>query len=390
MPKPALNKPSQAEANMQSKHATTSGNPAEGAIFRESITVRETRLRQTFTPSAPALIEISRVTFAELLTDDAQIGKTILPEFLGYYSTALLWLRIIYLKQKNSQPLTEQEQDILTLTQTTVFSVPEPILLQLRQLGNIVTKTGQHLYPEFPPLPVELINQQPGYYGALRIPAQGVNNLIHNLYEELPCLGVLAEAVRTAISDQPAGPYQSSLNIDQANTVNQNLLGFKPLGIRRPKAKNLAFAASVTAANFPNYPTNTAFNFELLNAISSVISTTKTFKVSDVVFTTLSETGAQSQVIVSRTIVQLQRTNLQGETRPTSLSSEDPADYGAAVFFDSQLVKEAGLNNNNAAWCCVDVVGGTPPAWIANRNIRRNLPIQYMQEVFQALPTGCL
>ncbi|CAG9840668.1 unnamed protein product [Diabrotica balteata] len=135
---------------------------------------------------------------------------------------------------------------------------------------------------------------------------------------------VLAEAVRTFISDQNPGPYDFSLNIDQANRVNQNLLGFKPLGIRRPEAKNLAFSSSITAVDFPCYPANTALNFEFLNAVSNVLSTSKTFKVSDVIFTTLAEPGAQSQE-------------------------------------------------------------GVPNQWIANRNARRNLPIQYLQEVFQAI-----
>lgn len=205
--RPSLNKPTLLEQNARTKHNTTSGNPADGAVFRESIAVRETRLRQTFTPSAPALVEISRNTFAELLTDDAQLGKALLPEFLDYYATAMLWLRIVHLKQKNYQPLTEEEQDVLTLVQTTNFCLPDPIFLQIRQIGNLITKTGQHLYPEFPDMPVALINGQPGYFGPIQLPAPEADPTIHNLYEELPCLGVLAEAVRQSISDAGPGPY---------------------------------------------------------------------------------------------------------------------------------------------------------------------------------------
>lgn len=147
-PRPTLNKPSLLNENSKGKHNTASGNPADGSVFRDQIAIRETRQK----PSAPALIEISRMTYAELLTDDAQLGKSILPEYLDYYATAMLWFRIVKLKQKNSQPLSDVEQQVLTLIQTTTFSVPDPIFLQLRQLGNIVTKTGQHLYTEFPPL----------------------------------------------------------------------------------------------------------------------------------------------------------------------------------------------------------------------------------------------
>ncbi|CAG9822183.1 unnamed protein product [Phaedon cochleariae] len=157
------------------------GNPVDGSVFSAEVTVRETQSRRTFTLSALALIEIARQTFSEMLTDDPQLSKAMLPEYFDYYATALLWLRIINLKQKNSQPLTEEEQDLLVATQTTSFCVPEPLVLQYKQLGNIITMTKQHLYPEFPPpLPVEAITNG-GYYGPISLPGENVDNMIHNL-----------------------------------------------------------------------------------------------------------------------------------------------------------------------------------------------------------------
>lgn len=175
------------------------------------MSVREVAPRLTFSPSAPALIDISRQCYAELITDESNLTKTILPEYVDYYSTALLWMRIVTLKQKNSQPLTLEENDLLTLVQTTAFVVSEPILLQLRQLGNVVSTTKQHMYPQFPPLPTEVIANHGGYYGELVIPDDDTDVDIHNLYEEIPCLGVLSEAVKAAISNAPPGPYQSNV-----------------------------------------------------------------------------------------------------------------------------------------------------------------------------------
>lgn len=380
-----LNPPTHRAANDAAKPTVSSTNPAEGSVFTSEISVRETRQRQTFQPSAPAAIEISRQTFAEMLTDDPQLSKVLLPEYLDYYTTALLWLRFTNLKQKNSQPMTQTEQDLLTLTQTTSFCVPEPLALQVRQIGNLQTMTKQHLYPEFPELPVEQINGQGGYYGAIQLPGPDVDNSIHNLYEEIPCMGVTSEAVRQSISEAAPGNYVSQLNINADNPVNQNLLGYRPLGIRRPEAKNLAFNNGITADEFPSYPAGTGFNFEFLQAISNQLARSSTFKNNDIVFCTLSEIGAQSQIIISRPVVQLGRTNLRGETRPTSLTQETPSHYGSAVFFDSQLIKTPGVNNAHNTWCCVNVHGGIPNAWIHNRNERRNLPIQYHQEVFQAI-----
>lgn len=124
----------------------------------------------------------------------------------------MLWLRIISLKQKNSQPLTQSKMDLLTLVQTTTFVVPEPILLQLRQIGNVVSLTKQHLYPEFPPLPTSAIAGHGGYFGDFEVEVgQAPDPLLHNLYEEIPYLGVVSEAVRAAVSNMPPGLYQSIL-----------------------------------------------------------------------------------------------------------------------------------------------------------------------------------
>ncbi|KAG5872092.1 hypothetical protein JTB14_006438 [Gonioctena quinquepunctata] len=128
----------------------SSGSPSDGSVFATGVLVRETVQRQTFSPSTPAEIDISRQTYAELITDDPQLAKVILPEYLDYYTTALIWMRIVHLKQRNSQRLTNAEQDLLALVQTTTFCVPETLNLQIRQLGNVVTATKQHLYPEFP------------------------------------------------------------------------------------------------------------------------------------------------------------------------------------------------------------------------------------------------
>lgn len=119
----------------------TEGHPSDSSLFASNMSVRENITRQEFSPSAPALIDIARQTYAELITDDNALSKILLPEYYDYYSTAMLWLRIITLKQKNSQPITQAEDALLVLTQTTAFNLPEPLLLQVKQLGNVVSTT---------------------------------------------------------------------------------------------------------------------------------------------------------------------------------------------------------------------------------------------------------
>lgn len=228
----------------------TEASPADSSLFASGMSVRETVPRQTFTPSAPAAIEISRQSYAELITDDNSLSKVMLPEYLDYYTTAMVWIRATTLKQKNSQPITQEEDQLLTLTQITPFVLPEPILLQVRQLGNAVSKTGQHLFPAFPPLPTTVLQGNGGYYGQLLEPGEGVDNTIHNLYEEIPCLGVTAEAVQASLSNNPPGPYVSHVTY-RGQQPNANLLGFRPLGTRRAEPKNLAFDCGITDAVLP-------------------------------------------------------------------------------------------------------------------------------------------
>lgn len=81
--------------------------------------------------------------------------------------------------------------------------------MQLQQLGNVLTPCEQHLYPHFPPMPSAALAPHGGFFGSLLPPgAPGADDTMHNLYEELPCLGVTAEAIQHAICDKVPGPYK--------------------------------------------------------------------------------------------------------------------------------------------------------------------------------------
>lgn len=123
----------------------------------------------------------------------------------------MLWIRATTFKQKNSQPLTQPEKALLTLTEHTAFNVPESILLQVRQWGNIVSKIKQHLYPCFPLLPTSVIQGFGGNYGTLDAPGSQVDDTIQHLYKEISCLDVTSEAVCASISDLPPDMYNSGI-----------------------------------------------------------------------------------------------------------------------------------------------------------------------------------
>jgi hypothetical protein len=381
---PALPKPTR--VHEAPTHAAVSHNsPSESSVFSTGISIRESNARLTFNVSAPALIDVSRRMFAELLTDDANLGKVLIPEYLDYYSTAMLWFRLVTLKEKNSQPLTAEEQELITLIQSISFSIPEPLNLYLKSIGNIETSIKQHLYPSFPPLPTVVIDGYGGHYGLLTAPEAAAPNadLVHNLYEEIPCLGVLSYATSQAISDNPPGPYVS-LVAYQNTQPTQNLLGFKPLGARRNEAKNLAFSEGITSTTFPSFPAGTGICINFLVSVSHQLANTKTFRLSNVVFSTMPEAGSQAQVVIERPqpqdgdftpIIAL-------EQRPECLIKEPEATFGSGIFFDFQLFKENAPNGSTISW---SLIPNPPRQWIANRNVRRNLPIQYVQPVFSSV-----
>lgn len=374
-----LNKPTKLHDTSHVKVSTT--GPFEHSVFGTTLSVNEIGNRTPFTPSAPALIEISRSVYSELLTDEPNLAKTFLPEYLDYYSTALLWFRFISLKAKNANPLTDDESDIITILQTQIFAVPEPISIQLHSLGNIETMSGQHLYPEFPPIPTAVISGQPGFYGTLTPPGPGVDNSLHLLYEEIPCLGVLAHAVKQAVSNRPAGPYPSLVTYANQQP-NANLLGYKNLSFRRNEAKNFALAHGITESSFRSYPPNCALNIEFLIAISNLLATTKTFKIEHIVFPTLTENGSQAQIVVTHPVPAQGQLNLHGEIRPDSVSKEKESTFGTSIYLVPNLFKVSLAANNHVGWCLFDT---PPPEWVDNRNNRRNLPIQYKQRVFSTV-----
>lgn len=361
-------------------------SPANDSIFASNLCVQENTSRRTFNVSTPALIEISRQTYVELKTDDPSLAETLLPEYLDYYSVAMLWFRIISLKAKNSQPLSDREQEVLTLIQTAPFCVPEPILLQLKALGNVVAHTGIHLYPEFPTLPTALLENLGGYYGSLDDPAQaGVPQPIqlHNLYEEIPCMGVVAAAVRATISDVPLGAYPSAVTRN-GQQPSANLFGFKPLILRCEEAKQLARNHGFTPDFQPEYPSRTGINFPFLAAISDILAGTNTFKNTDVVFSTMSDSGSLAQTVIERpyVAVDVHTPAILGEINTTLLAKETPSIFGMGTFFCCQLLKER-TGNNDDSWSLFPEI---PVGWRNNRNVRRNLPNEYMNIRFTVTP----
>lgn len=226
-----------------------------------------------------------------------------------------------------------------------------------------------------------------GYYGIL-------DDDNHNLYEEIAQLGVLAESIQTALGDTLPGEYASAVAPPEL-AVNQNLLGYCPLGIRRTEAKNFFLNLGITQDEFAQNPNNTGFNFDLIYSISDWLGTKTTFKNEKIHFENFPSEGGQAQAVISHPVVDnaINVRNCMGHIVGTALMRDNKTTFGIAQFTLFQMMKEPVINPlhhaaiNARAWCCVDFTQAnpTPEAWIANRNIRRNIPAEYNARRFETI-----
>lgn len=365
-----------AHANVSSALTTFADYPIRESLFINNNFI-PANSRTEFSPSAPAAIEVARLMYDELLTDNPSFYKEVLPEYLDYYTTAMLWARIVTLKKKLSMPLTEVEGSFYAAIKNETFVLPEPLLMQVKMFGRIKTLTGEDLYPSFPPLPSHRIGDFGGYYGPL-------DAATHNMYEEIPCLGVVAENLRHALSDADPGPYQSVLQTEQL-VPNANLLGIRIIGERFDEAKALANNVGVTSIVFPEYPENTGLNIKLIVSISRELDKTTSFRLSHVNFDILAGNGSPAQAVIQRKAPGYQGEELEKFSclRSESLFNEILSPYGMAMTYLPQMIKEASTVETASRWCCVAT---PPPEWVANRNVRRNIPLRYLDAVFISPP----
>lgn len=108
-----INKPTHIADNLGKEQTMQNEAVAKNNIFVSSMSQREVNVDTRLSTSAPALIDISRLMYAEFVADNVNTQKNILPEYLDYYSTAMLWFRYITLKIKLCQPITQEERDTI-------------------------------------------------------------------------------------------------------------------------------------------------------------------------------------------------------------------------------------------------------------------------------------
>jgi hypothetical protein len=302
-----------------------------------------------------------------------------------------MWLKLIDVKaNQRRQALTSAEKDIRKATHDAEFNVPQPIHVFLSQIGNVTDKMGKETELEIPNLPTAVAQGFGGYH------ANVLDANTHNLFEEVPSLGIAGDMVMAAsgAAEEPDIIHHITLPVGSRPT--ENLCGcITPIGPRRIEIRQRLARFKITPTKFPEYVAGTRFNLRYMMSISDTIGKFETFRNEKICFPRLNLAGGESQIIITIPTPDedLGLSWTSTSVQPISAGSESAAEMGAAYGF--QLYKEDGqgatLTARSRRWSCLEPIPDAEvpwimtPAWHANRNERRNLPPGIGTERFRAL-----
>jgi hypothetical protein len=123
--------------------------------------------------------------------------------------------------------------------------------------------------------------------------------LTHNLFEEVPSLGIAGDMVMALCEEAPEPQPNFRITVPRRSIVSENLTRrIFPIGIRKPEIKQRLAGQGITATSFPEFEQNTRFNIKYMISISDIIGKLTTFRNEKICFARLTATGGESQVIM--------------------------------------------------------------------------------------------
>lgn len=302
-----------------------------------------------------------------------------------YYATALLWARLIDVKAKNARvQLTPTEVDFLASFKEKEFNVPYPIAAFLCSIGNYKDKTGKTVFLSDHVLPVSMAVNKTGYHSAT------INVDTHNLYEEIPSLGIVGDTLMAIAGGVVPVPVPTFGPIPAARQATTSLSGYLGQCVaRKEEIVVLLNSQGITGAAFFENVTNTRLNTGLLDAISAYLGSLPTFRVEKYAVERLPLEGEASSIIT--TVPTAENINPAAKwtelvITPFSANRETETVMGSSYYMGFQLHKEA-IRGSHQNWCCLLTTQAHPvdPAWIENRNQRRVIPSRLDERRFSCL-----
>lgn len=129
------------------------------SIFGIDVSVREINVNQEIMPSFARLPEIVDEVFTSIGGDDNNLSKQMSKGMLSYYSTAMLWARLLDIKAKRGDTaLSFGEQEFLKSISGHEYNIPQPIYLFLKGVGEVKDATGKTVHLTNHTLPRTVVN----------------------------------------------------------------------------------------------------------------------------------------------------------------------------------------------------------------------------------------
>jgi hypothetical protein len=296
------------------------------AIFGVDITVFEIEPRQNFEADYSKLPDIAVEVYNNASIDEKHLDRKMAKEEMSYYATGMLWLKLLEVKAKQPNlALTSEEKAVRKAASEEVFNVPHPMFLYLQDIGTYTDKMGKETELHIPDLPIQTAGGFGGYHAA------EITTDTHNLFEEVPSLGIAADMVMGLASPQPEPNVNFRVEFPPHTQETRNLTGnTSPIGERRPEIRQNLARFGITTESFPEYVANTRFNLKYLRHISDLLGAMETFRNEKVRFKNLTRSGGETQVIFTKPLLATgeteqfshrlhRRVQLRTLERPTSL-----------------------------------------------------------------------
>lgn len=345
------------------------------AVFGIDVAVRRLNVNQEITPSFGRLPEIVDDVYSAMSGDDTNIGKQMSKGMLMYYSTAMLWARLLDIKAKRGNTnLSFAELEFCKSVNSGEYNIPQPIYLFIKAVGEVKDASGQHVFLKDHSLPVTVVQGKGGYH------SQKIDANTHVLYEEIPSLGICGDVLMAEAAEGTATPHFKVLPAGTKAT--KALCGyFGDISARKEEIRILLESVGISSTAFDEVVSGTRLNILLVQRVSDYLLGSKTFRNERVKIDALTAEGDQVQLIrsvpTSENVTKAEKwTNLV--IRPKSANALPTTTFGASYLTGFQLEKTP-IEDDHTNWCPIEKATAAsnwtlPATWIANRNSRRTLP----------------
>ncbi|KAL1489198.1 hypothetical protein ABEB36_014131 [Hypothenemus hampei] len=207
--------------NLQTKEsAQRNESIISESIFGVEVSVVEIAPRQSFAANYAKVVDVAAEVYDGYRADEKQLERVLVHEEISYYATAMLHLKLLEVKAKQGERvLRSAEKDLRKATADDIFNIPQPLFAYLSEIGVYCDKMGKETRLDVPDLPIAVAQGFGGYH------ANRIDEDSHNLFEEVPSLGIAGDMLM-AVASAAAEPIPNfHVGLPLNSTVTSNLVG---------------------------------------------------------------------------------------------------------------------------------------------------------------------